>query len=484
MLICINVTEGKEAATMVRNCSKRRRGEDGAALTSKERLQKLSAKDDDKEHRENLFLTLSTSPINSDVESTPLSKNTTKANATPTAGKDKVAVQELQTSKSMESIRNSDTPTPPVPSGSAESDMITDQHLLNSHLRGQTFTPLPHIGQFTENRDNASSPPGITANPSFSTIGGQLSWDITGDAPSLGELGDWDEDPKSSQRPGSVASHASGGPAFAQWKEGEMIPSSHYPISAVDGRDYHSVLRLSVLSPHSDVDMEENAGSSAPGGTTPIPFYDHQRENGQLLQTSSSFSSQKLGNNAHPTAVRAGQTQFGDPEHIHRLFVTNGGRGTDPKANQGTPMNWNGAPKGHPGANYMRFPPAPLYTSAEPSPMNGERGFFPNANNFLSQYQAGANDRIRNLRGRAPPGAQRMPMAHHQFPPHLVSSYSHNLTSPIGSHAAKGATWSPHALNSPHRVVQPDPNSNSKRKCLPMKPPIPTKFQGYVHSSS
>lgn len=450
-----NHTGSKEDAPMMKQSPKRRRGDDGTA-------QKLSVKTEDTEHRENLFMSLSTSPINSDVEATPVSKNTKKATNIKSTAKDKAAVQELKTAQSMESIskvmdRNSDTPTPPVPSGAADSDMITDEHLLNRHLRGQTFTPLPHIGQYADGRDGNASPPGISANPSFgSTIGAQLSWDITGDAPSLGEIGDW-EDPKD-QRPGSVASGA-----FAQWKEGEMVPSSHYPLSGGD-----SVLRLSVLSPHSDEEMEENAGASAPGGTTPIPFYDnHERENGQL-KPSLSFS--KDGKSTASTGK--GYVKFGDPEHIHQLFVTNGNRGSDIKKNQQrTPMNWTGA------ANYMNYPPTPLYTASEQSPLNGERGFFTNAN-LLSLHQAGANDRIRNLRGRAPPGAQRMPMTH-QLPPHLMSSYAHNLTSPIGSGPSmKGATWSPHAAPSPHRVVQPDPNSNSKRKCLPMKPPIPTKFQG------
>ena len=359
----------------------------------------------------------------------------------------------------MESIRNSDTPTPPVPSGAADSDMITDEHLLNRHLRGQTFTPLPHIGQYTENREGNQSPPGISANPSFgSTIGTGLSWDIAGDAPSLGEIGDWDEHHQH-HRPGSAASLVTGG-AFAQWKEGDLVPSSHFSMNIADAKSYDPALRLTVLSPHSDEEMEENAGASVPGGTTPIAFYENlERLNGQL----------KDGHTLKPIApMSAGQTQFGDAEHIHQLFLTNGGRGSDSKK---TPMSWTGS------SGYMRYPPAPLYTSSEKSPMNGERNFFSNAMLSLHQ-QSGANDRIRNLRGRAPDGGQRMPMTH-QLPAHITTSFSHSLTSPMGSApSAKGQSWSPHAIHSPHPVPQPDPNT--KRKCLPMKPPIPTKFQGYV----
>lgn len=471
-LVTLRATGSKDDAPMMRNSPKRRRQEESTQANNGS-AQKLSVKTDEKEHRENLFLSLSTSPINSDVEATPVSKNTKKTDAgnLKTEGDTKPSVQELKQAPSMDSIRHSDTPTPPVPSGAAGSGMITDDHLLNRHLRGQTFTPLPHISQYTESRDGNASPPGIAANPSFgSTIGAQLSWDITGDAPSLGEIGDWEEPPKD-QRPGSVASHASGG-AFAQWKEGEMVPSSHYPVSGTGGNNYDSVLRLSVLSPNSDEEMEDTPGASAPGGTTPIPFYDnHEREN-SLLKQSASFS--KDGSAAKPAATTSmGPIKFGDAEHIHHLFVTNGGRGSETKNNtqQRTPMNWNGS------SNYMRYPPSSLYTSSEKSPMDGsDRVFFPSANTLLSLHQAGANDRIRNLRGRAPPGALRMPMTH-QLPTNFYGN--HNLTSPMGtSPATKATDWSPHALPSPNRVMQPDPNSDSKRKCLPMKPPIPTKFQG------
>lgn len=450
----------------MRNSPKRRRHEEASANVTK-----LTVKTEDNDRRENLFLSLSTSPINSDVEATPVSKNSRKMPTTTTMDSKPSSVQELKQAPSMESIQTSDTPTPPVPIGSAGTDIMTDDHLLNRHLRGQTFTPLPHIGHYSESREGHASPPGISANPSFgSAIGAQLSWDITGDAPSLGDIAEWEEPPKDA-RPGSVASQASCG-AIAQWKEGEMVPSSHYPASGGgEGRNYDSVMRLSVLSPHSDEEMEDTPGASAPGGTTPIPFYDsHERENGHL-KLSASFSKDGSGTKP-PSTLSMSQTKYGDAEHIHQMFVTNGGRGSSaPNSQQRTPMNWTGS------ANYMRFPPAPLYTSSEKSPMSADRVFFPNANTMLNL--GGANDRIRNLRGRAPPGGPRMPMTHQLSSPYMTSYSNHNLTSPIGSApAAKGATWSPHGAPSPNRVMQPDQNSNSKRKCLPMKPPIPTKFQG------
>ena len=183
----------------MRSSPKRRRGDDGGALLNVVpklavgRPQGISVKGEEStnDHRENLFLTLSTSPINSDVEATPVSKNTMKPkNGTgmgTTGGRP--GDQIILPSRSLDSFdRASDTPTPPLPKGTADRDINTDEHLLNRHLRGQSFTPLPHTGQYSESREGNSSPPGLTMAASFATLGGQLSWDITGDAPSLGDL--------------------------------------------------------------------------------------------------------------------------------------------------------------------------------------------------------------------------------------------------------------------------------------------------------
>ena len=118
--------------------------------------------------------------------------------------------------------------------------------------------------------------------------------------------------------------------------------------------------------------------------------------------------------------------------------------------------------------------------------------------------QNGGADRIRNLRGRAPqPGSSHNggpgnipPSLHlpsHLPPPH----HHHNLTSPMvggrqvwGHHHHGGhpRTHGPphHIPPSPHHHPGHHPgiahhhsmHSPSKRKCVPLKPPIPSKFQG------
>ena len=62
------------------------------------------------------------------------------------------------------------------------------------------------------------------------------------------------------------------------------------------------------------------------------------------------------------------------------------------------------------------------------------------------------------------------------------------MTSPMGLGPAHGkGLWSPHhlglpgALSSPHHMASPLANmAQSKRKCIPLKPPIPSKFQGDI----
>jgi Zn-finger nucleic acid-binding protein len=69
-------------------------------------------------------------------------------------------------------------------------------------------------------------------------------------------------------------------------------------------------------------------------------------------------------------------------------------------------------------------------------------------------------------------------------PIHIPPSMSthHPLTSPMGLPGPK-AMWSPHQrgmgppMASPHHLSPMD-ITQSKRKCVPLKPPIPSKFQG------
>ena len=157
----------------------------------------------------NLFLSLSTSPID-DVEATPSIKNTRK---NPRLKVDR------------------ETPTPPLP---LSSEKMTEEHVLNRHLRGQSFTPLPDWKE-------------SGVSPSYAGIQPQLSWSIADDTPSLGDLAEW-------ERPSSTTS------------QGSRVNNMSSPHSfTFIGKESES-----MLSPTSDGDTPVN------GTTTPLPFFDDE----------------------------------------------------------------------------------------------------------------------------------------------------------------------------------------------------------------
>jgi hypothetical protein len=111
------------------------------------------------------------------------------------------------------------------------------------------------------------------------------------------------------------------------------------------------------------------------------------------------------------------------------------------------------------------------------SPMHDDhRGDHQHMDYSMAPY-AHHNERIRNLRGRVHPGGHYPPMPLH-IPPHMSAHLP--LASPMG--IGKGGMWSPHHgmhLGSPHHLGSPlNTMAQSKRKCLPLKPPIPSKYQG------
>lgn len=298
----------------------------------------------------NLFLTLSTSPINAaaaDVEATPISKNTRKSLMITTGSATKVepkarGIASLKLGKhksdGVSPIKidvGADTPSPPISKApSTERDTMTEEHMLNRHLRGQSFTPLPHLS--TGGAESAGTSP---TNTAFSTIAPQLSWSITGDTPSLGDLADWEEDRQQAQkleskRPSSTTSQSSAGTrgtnmvisphSFTMWREEHESTSgrSTTGATAVGGSSHHhhksdnasnrgdvvvgggeSSVRFLRLSPNSDIAGDE----ALSGTTTPLPvFFDHpsaeERDENMRrhqLSPSAKVSSMNHGNTRH-----------------------------------------------------------------------------------------------------------------------------------------------------------------------------------------
>lgn len=82
------------------------------------------------------------------------------------------------------------------------------------------------------------------------------------------------------------------------------------------------------------------------------------------------------------------------------------------------------------------------------------------------------------------PSISRAPSSHPHMPFNIPppGASHHNLTSPMG--APSRSSWGPPSHHSsPHHPHLPPPimdTSQSKRKCLPLKGPLPSKFQGDI----
>ena len=362
------------------------------------------------------------------------------------------AMEEDKVKSSSEKKALHDSPNPPMP---GDTEMMTDEHMLNKHLRGQTFTPLPHL-----------SDSGISPSNAFSGIGPQLSWSIAGD-PSLEDLAacSWEDGEKDEKkRPGSTTSQLSNGRGivisphnFSLWKEEH---ESGHQKKGEDIKDTDDSVRISMLSPHSEIAM------AVEGTTTPLPW--------------SFETGVEERENLHLTSDNKSRQRHGDHDLPHRNMFVNNGTHKQPHATPGYNLWSNGPPRDG-------LPPTPVFAGSKPptplfagsnvgfarSPLHGDRRDW-------FGHPTPHNDRVRNLRGRVPPGAHLAPMPLHI--PAAMASH-HPLTSPMGI-GPKAPLWSPHHGNmpppmaSPAHHMSPMDMSQSKRKCLPLKPPIPSKFQG------
>eukprot|EP00535_Pseudo-nitzschia_heimii_P003002 CAMPEP_0197194148 /NCGR_PEP_ID=MMETSP1423-20130617/28701_1 /TAXON_ID=476441 /ORGANISM="Pseudo-nitzschia heimii, Strain UNC1101" /LENGTH=1009 /DNA_ID=CAMNT_0042647521 /DNA_START=111 /DNA_END=3140 /DNA_ORIENTATION=+ len=441
------------------------------------RFRQLSVKDSENEEmndssNRNIFLSLSTSPINHrDVDETPISKNTNRKKKLTPKITVKTDMDEVSEKPRHDSL--TDTPTPP---NMLQNEMMTDEHTLNKHLRGQSFTPLPHAGET-----------GISPSAAaFSAIAPSLSWSIAGDTPSLEDLAgcSWEESSEKGdrRRPDSTTSHLSSGTSnvvisphhFTLWKE-DHESKKKSEDDENDKEDGESI-RLSMLSPNSEIAMSvDRAG----GTTTPLPIFfrdsgSDERENHHSDRSEKRLSNGKDMNTkgSHPEQLYHSNSVFVDrrqKQPNHQFFSHGPPRDGLPP----TPVyTGSKAPTPH-------YPVSNMGVGFARSPLHGERRDFAHMFNGHHPPPGPHNDRIRNLRGRMPPGAHMAPVPIHIPPP---MSTHHPLTSPMGLPGPK-PMWSPHQrgmvppMASPHHMSPMD-ITQSKRKCVPLKPPIPSKFQG------
>jgi len=419
---------------------------------------KSEGSEDSRNHT--LFLSLSTSPINAtaDVDATPISKNTVKQQQAQDQKahtssifkkKGESALPNLEVSTS-DIVRASGTPTPPPIHGEelGDNDMTDDHNTLNRHLRGQSFTPVNHMS------NGGSAEQSSHADAQFGNIAPQLSWSIAGDTPSLSDLAEWDEGSKS--KPTASADQK----LRASFSRDSADSRTNMSISP---HDFH------LFTKESDNELMERAMD---GATSPLPAFFESRgseRSENQLNYESRIKNKHSGEDARPT------------------FITSSSRTSGPGRNGGRPMPPHWSKHDHMGQS---MPPTPMYSGGEyrddgfpmvRSPYGGDRrdqidssGAFP----FYPHPGMHSNERVRNLRGRMPPNAHYPPML--QIPHHMSAQLP--MTSPMAL-PNKAGLWSPHGglppLGSPHHLTSPMSSmSQTKRKCVPLKPPIPSKFQG------
>jgi hypothetical protein len=522
--------------TEPKSTKKRMKGEDGGSLLVDTSLRPPSAQSEDADHttrfdqlsidpkapvstksdstdasrHQNLFLSLSTSPINgsADVDATPISKNTSKkeqqqhvaAMAAVAAG---ASSQGSTTKGNRASIfkkkpgsgapkidvstsdvaRPSDTPTPPVHGEMGDTDMKFDDehHSLNHHLRGQSFTPVCNL---SANGDH-------NAVDSHYNIAPQLSWSIAGDTPSLGDLAEWEEDHHSHHTAGNNSTKMKSAPPDLK-----IRPSS---TSSSESRN----MTISPHELHLWKGEHELMDQAINGATTPLPlpaFFESRSETENKYTNYDSNTKRKNIDNMdhhhhhHHIPQPAMSSHGTGTAHISIGKLPSSSGSNNNNAKPVPPLVWS-KPADHGQLNHhsmSSMPPTPMFASGGTydfrddafarSPYGNDQrdGAFP----FFHHHPVHppstthSNGRVRNLRGRMPPGAHFPPMLH--IPPPLSAQLP--MTSPMAL-PNKAGLWSPHGgmhpMSSPHHMASPlNSMTQSKRKCVPLKPPIPSKFQG------
>jgi len=332
-------------------------------------------------------------------------------------------------------IGGAETPTTGLLMSSIENAMMDDIS-LNRNLRGHAFTPLPHI----MGGGGGNTALGSGGDASGLSITPQLSWSTNNGSPldiTPRCFGLLDSTKSTNKNPlGSPKSF---------WKENTDAASSDEKKGKNGGSGEKPSI-LSLLSPTMrEMEISQDASMDGSRSTTPLPLNygkrdqqkDEKKEQEQVNKHAE-FNQNTPVHKHHPGHghnMMRGQQQQQPPLH-HQMQ-------SSPWAQLGGYM-----PSPMPGAFPSMSPGFGLYPPMEPNP----------------------NDRVRNLRGRGPP-VHAIPPSHRLPPP----TYHH--FSPLTNVMKRPSRPMYHP---PHGNILPqvDVSSSSKSNCVPMKPPIPSKFQG------
>lgn len=397
-----------------------------------------------------------------------------------------------------------------------------DIRSLNGHLRGQSFTPLPMMTMVGDHRgERGSGGVGSGGGTNGAAVGGhhdpssghcllgsvsgghgtspQLSWDIRSDGESpLGGLNTPRfrlglDSTKSGRSYGTSGGSEPLGSPKGFWKD------SHLPYSnKKDGIGRSEVKSiLSLLSPamremnvvsHSGTDgLDGEDADAAARSSSPLPLFFDDRPGQENKNDSSSVNTPlRTRPPVIPNGVQSSSSPYppggipppgGHPRPVHMHGSPWGDyRGGRPPNGGFAPPGGNQLP---PHAHHPHHPP-PHGSAASPYPgADGHPAYHPHHHPppqgmYIHHHHHpgyNPNDRVRNLRGNGPPRHE-LPPQHHLPPP----SYHH--FSPL-TNVMPGGRYGGYLLPA-HLDMAGLGGGSSKRKCIPIKPPIPSKFQGDI----
>lgn len=337
-------------------------------------------------------------------------------------------------------IGGAETPTTGLLMSNIENAMMDDIS-LNRNLRGHAFTPLPHImggvgGDVALGSGGDASGLSITPQLSWSTNNGS-PLDITPRC-----FGLLDSTKSTNKNPlGSPKSF---------WKENTTAMASSDEKKGKDGGSGEKPSILSLLSPTMrEMEISQDTSMDGSRSTTPLPLNYGKKD--QQQQKDAKKKEQDQGSKHAAEFNQKTPVHKHHPGHGHNNMM---------RGQQQPPMHHHmqASPWAHVGG-YMPSPVPGAFPSMSPG-----FGLYP-------QMEPNPNDRVRNLRGRGPP-VHAIPPSHRLPPP----TYHH--FSPLTNVMKRPSR--PMAYHHPHGNIPPqvDVSSSSKSNCVPMKPPIPSKFQG------
>ena len=328
----------------------------------------------------------------------------------------------------------------PLLLNSVENIILDDS--ISKQLHGQAFTPLPHILGGDDVWSFNGSP---LASASFDKLTPRLGLDST----------------KSSNR-GTKNPLAS---PKSFWKDDFLEEHEKKKNRSKEKCKQEGV--RSILSLLSPAMRAMDSFDQADGGpTSPIPINRKNREETAHAPRSSDTPSMSTPHrNKHPTQVSSASRH---PQRPHQHHGSSPWRAEH--HHRGPPQGIMHSPipthQHHP--HHGMSPYDGRYADHHrPRDSHPYHGMYPPPPPHHGHYNP--DDRIRNLRGRHPPVHHHMPPTHHLPPP----SYHH--FSPL-TNVPRARNWH----DNQHSHLDSSIMSSSKRKCIPLRPPVPAKFQGDI----